>query len=64
MTPYARLRSMRGTEPFLEPGLGFDLLDAATAAETDLEAAHRVQAARRELVLRIGAGMAAARAAR
>ena len=64
MTPYARLRSMPGAERHLKPGLGFDLLDAAAAAETDLQAARRVQAARRELFLRIGAGMVTARAAR
>ena len=63
MTPYARLRSIPGAEESLKPGLGFALLDAAAAAETDLEAARRVQAERRELFLRIGAGMAAARAA-
>ena len=63
MTPYARLRSIPGAEELLKPGLGFALLDAAAVAETDLEAARRVQAERRELFLRISAGMAAARAA-
>ena len=63
MTPYARLRSIPGAQGFLKPGLGFALLDAAAAAETDLEAARRVQAERRELFLRISAGMAAVRAA-
>ena len=63
MTSYARLRSIPGARGLLKPGLGFALLDAAAAAETDLEAARRVQAARRELFLRISAGMAAARAA-
>ena len=57
MTPYARLRSLPDAEGFLKPGLGFALLDAAAAAETDLEAS------RRELFLRISADMAAARAA-
>ena len=50
-----------GAEELLKPGLGFALLDAAAVAETDLEAARRVQAERRELFLRISAGMAAAR---
>ena len=63
MTSYARLRSIPGARGLLKPGLGFALLDAAAAAETDLEAARRVQAERRELFLRISAGMAAARAA-
>ena len=46
MTPYARLRSIPGAEELLKPGLGFALLDAAAVAETDLEAARRVQAER------------------
>ena len=62
-TPYARFRSLAGAERHLKPGAGFDLLDAAAAAETDLEAARRVQAARRALFLRIADGMAPARAA-
>ena len=63
MTPYARLRSLAGAERFLKPGLGFALLDAVATAETDLEAARRVQARRRELFLRIRDGMAPERAA-
>ena len=63
MTPYARLRSLPGANRFLKPGIDFALLDAVAAAETDLEAARRVQAERRELFLRIGDGMVAARAA-
>ena len=63
MTPYAKLRSLPDAEQFLKPGIDFALLDAAAAAETDLEAARRLQAERRELFLRIGDGMAAARAA-
>ena len=63
MTPYAKLRSLPGTTRFLKPGGDFALLDAAAAAETDLEAARRVQAERRELFRRIGDGMATARAA-
>ena len=63
MTPYAKLRSLPGATRFLKPGVDFALLDAAAAAETDLEAARRVQAERRELFRRIGDGMATARAA-
>ena len=63
MTPYERLRSLPGAARFLRPGIGFALLDAVAAAETDLEAARRVQAERRALFRRIGDGMAAARAA-
>ena len=63
MTPYARLRSLPEAERFLKPGIGFALLDAAATVETDLEAARRVCDERRELFLRISAGMAPARAA-
>ena len=57
MAPYAKLRSLPGAARFLKPGIDFTLLDAAAAAETDLEAARCVQAERRELFLRIGDGM-------
>ncbi len=63
MTPYDRLRSLPGAARFLRPGIDFALLDAVAAAETDLEAARRVQAERRALFRRIGDGMAAVRAA-
>ena len=63
MTPYDRLRSLPDAERFLKPGIDFALLDAVAAAETDLEAARRVQVERRELFLHIGGGMAVARAA-
>ena len=63
MTPYDRLRSLPGAGRFLKPGTSFALLDAVAAAETDLEAARRVQAERRKLFRRIGDGMAAVRAA-
>ena len=62
-TPYARFRSLPSAEQHLKPGVDFALLDAAAAAETDLEAARRVQAARRALFLRIAADVAPARAA-
>ena len=54
MTPYSKLRSLPGAEQYLKPGPGFALLDAVATAETDLEAARRVQAERRELFLLIG----------
>ena len=60
MTPYARFRALDGAEQHLKPGVDLAMLDAAAAAETDLEAARRVQAARRELFLRIADGMAPA----
>ena len=63
MTPYAKLRSLPGAEGFLKPGVDFAMLDAVAAAETDLEAARRVQTERRELFLLVGDGMAAVRAA-
>ena len=63
MPPHARLRSLADAERFLKPGIGFALLDAVANAETDLEAARRVQARRRELFLRIRDGMAPERAA-
>ena len=59
-TPYARVRSLPGAERHLKPGVDCELLDAAAAAETDLEAARRVQAERRALFLRIADGMAPA----
>ena len=58
MTPYARFRALPGAEQHLRPGVDLAVLDAAAAAETDLEAARRVQAARRELFQRIADGMA------
>ncbi len=63
MTPYARFRSLPGADRLLRPGLDFDLLDAAATVETDLDAAHRVQAERRRLFRHIRDGIAAARAA-
>ena len=63
MTPYAKLRSLPDAGRFLKLGIGFALLDAAATAETDLEAARRVCAERRELFLRIGDRMAAAHTA-
>jgi len=63
MTPYDRLRSLPDAARFLKPGIDFALLDAVAAAETDLEAARRVQAERRALFRRIGEGMAGVRAA-
>ena len=62
-TPYARFRSLAAADGHLKPGVDLAMLDAAAAAETDLEAARRVQAARRVLFLRIAAGMAPAQAA-
>ena len=63
MTPYDRLRSLPDAERFLKPRVDFALLDAVAAAETDLEAARRVQAERRKLFLHIGDGMSTIRAA-
>ena len=60
MTPYARFRSLDGAEEHLKPGVDFQLLDAAANAETDLEAARRVQAARRALFQLVADGMAPA----
>ena len=59
-TPYARFRSLPGAEGHLKPGVDFELLDAAAAAETDLEAARRVQAERRALFRLVADGMAPA----
>ena len=61
MTPYAKLRSLPDARGFLKPRMGFALLDAVVTAETDLEAARRVQAERRELFRRIGTGGRASR---
>ena len=62
MTPYDRFRSL-GAERFLKPGTSLATLDAAAHAETDLEAARRVQAERRRLFQLISAAMAPAQAA-
>ena len=60
MTPYARFRSLPGAEHHLKPGVDLALLDAAATAETDVEAARRVQAERRALFRLIADGMAPA----
>ena len=62
MTPYDRFRSLDAGR-FLKPGASLATLDAAARAETDLEAARRVQAERRRLFQRISAAMAPAQAA-
>ena len=62
-TPYAKLRSLSGAERPLKSGVNFALLDAVAAAETDLQAARRVQAERRKLFERIADGMVVASAA-
>ena len=39
-TPYAAFRALPDPERHLKPGAAFDVLDAAAATETDLDAAH------------------------
>ena len=53
-TPYERLRSLPDAEGWLRPGVTFGQLDATAMAETDLEAAKAVGAARDALFRRIG----------
>ena len=58
-TPYAAFRALPDAERHLKPGAALDILDAAAAAETDLDAARRVRAEQRALFQRIRDGMAA-----
>ena len=62
MTPYDRFRSL-DPQRHLKPGASLATLDAAAHAETDLEAARRVQAERRALFQRIAAATTPAQAA-
>ena len=57
MTPYAKLKSLADAEQCLKPGATFTLLDAAASTETDLDAAQRVTAERREFFEHIDANL-------
>ena len=46
MTPYEKLKSLPAAEKFLQPGIGFEQLDAQASAMTDNEAAERMNKAR------------------
>lgn len=46
MTPYEKLKSLPAAEIYLMPGITFETLDAIALAETDNQAAQRVNAAR------------------
>lgn len=59
-TPYERLRSLPDAARWLRPGVTFEQLDAMAFAQTDLEAARAVNAARDELFRQIGEAWAAA----
>ena len=59
-TPHERLRSLPDAAAQLRPGVTFEQLDAMAMAETDLEAAKAVSAARDALFRRIGEEWAAA----
>jgi hypothetical protein len=55
MTPYEKLKSLPAAETYLKPGITFDELDAIAMAETDNQAARRVNAAREALFKSINA---------
>ena len=57
MTPYAKLKSLADAEQCLKPGTNFALPDAAASAKTDLDAAQRVTAERREFFEHIDANL-------
>ena len=48
-TPYEKLKSLPNAATFLKPGLTFQQLDAIAYAQSDLDAARAVNAARDEL---------------
>ena len=53
-TPYEKLKSLPNAATFLKPGLTFQQLDAIAYAQSDLDAARAVNAARDELFRTIG----------
>ena len=59
-TPYEKLKSLSGPTGHLKPGLTFGALDRIAGAQSDLEAARALNAARAELFRRIRSTAAAA----
>ena len=59
-TPYEKLKSLSGAAGHLKPGLTFRALDRIAGAQSDLEAARALNAARAELFRRIRSTAAAA----
>ena len=59
-TPYEKLKSLSGAAGHLKPGLTFRALDRIADAQSDLEAARALNAARAELFRRIRSTAAAA----
>lgn len=55
MTPYEKLKSLTGAERHLKPGVTFEALDAIALAQTDNQAARRVNTARTALFKSINA---------
>ena len=53
-TPYEKLKSLPNAATFLKPGVTFQHLDAIAYAQSDLDAARAVNAARDELFRTIG----------
>ncbi len=49
LTPLEKLKSLPGAASFLKEGAGFDALDRAAAAQTDMQAAKSLNRARDEL---------------
>ena len=56
-TPYGRFRSLPGAQACLKPGISFAELDAAAHAQSDLQAAESMNAARQELFRLIDQGL-------
>ena len=49
MTPYDKLKSLPNAKQYLKPGVTFATLDQLVVKQTDLEAAKKMQTARKEL---------------
>ena len=50
MTPYEKLKSLPNAEAFLKPGLTFEQLDKIATAQSDNEAAEKLNEARKKLL--------------
>ena len=60
LTPLEKLKSLPGAASFLKEGAGFDALDRAPAAQTDMQAAKSVNRARDELFRKVHGAVPAA----
>ena len=60
LTPLEKLKSLPGAASFLKEGAGFDALDRAAAAQTDMQAAKSLNRARDELFRKVHGAVPAA----